>query len=781
MNINNVDYINCTGCAACSSICHSDAIIMQENMEGFKYPKVIEEKCTDCNICVKICPALNISDHINKNQLCYAVKGQDDIRYKSSSGGFFTYIAEYVIEMGGGCVAGAAFDENLYLSHIIVDNKQDLEKLKKSKYIQSDINNTFREIKKLLKNDRYVLFSGTPCQVAGLKSYLKKDYDNLITLDLVCHGVPPQKLFHKYLNDEFPNEKITGYDFRDKSKGWEISVESIKTENNEIKRDFYENAYGKAFIENLSLRKCCGKCDYANLERQGDITIGDFWGINAYNKNINDNKGVSLILVNSIKGKNFFNSIKGKLPEYMQIPIDYAVRENTVLKKPVHLHINRSKFFKELENKSLDDAYNTAVSSKEGNIGIINFSYSNWNFGAVLTGYALQHYLRQEYKDKNIFNIQFDLENSLQQGKNIHFEKFRNQYFNQTEIIPQVDIKKFIKYISTCETILYGSDQIFRFEYINKYLYIYLGILSKTAAKLISIAAGFGDSAKQNIPKKYICLYQNALKRFSAISVREEIGLEICKQLGISNANLLIDPVFLLEEKDYMNVHNSTAEKVEVFVYKLFSDEREFTNNELSDLVNKIGYKKIKTIIADERNCSIEEWLTYIAESDFIITSSFHGAAFAIIFEKEFIFINKYEDRIGRINSLAKQLNINSRVYSEISDIDIEYIRNNKIDYNKVKEKLANLKKHAKEFIRESIAYKITDNEITDKKIYLNKILKIYKKMYINVYIKYKIYSIKLKLYKFFGKYERIYNKYILIKERKNEIKFILKQLKKNL
>lgn len=108
MNINNVDYINCTGCAACSSICHSDAIIMQENMEGFKYPKVIEEKCTDCNICVKICPALNISDHINKNQICYAVKGQDDIRYKSSSGGFFTYIAEYVIEMGGGlCCRGS--------------------------------------------------------------------------------------------------------------------------------------------------------------------------------------------------------------------------------------------------------------------------------------------------------------------------------------------------------------------------------------------------------------------------------------------------------------------------------------------------------------------------------------------------------------------------------------------------------------------------------------------------------------------------------------------------
>ena len=781
MNINNVDYINCTGCAACSSICHSDAIIMQENMEGFKYPKVIEEKCTDCNICVKICPALNISDHINKNQICYAVKGQDDIRYKSSSGGFFTYIAEYVIEMGGGCVAGAAFDENLYLSHIIVDNKHDLEKLKKSKYIQSDINNTFREIKKLLKNDRYVLFSGTPCQVAGLKSYLKKDYDNLITLDLVCHGVPPQKLFHKYLEENFPNEKIISYDFRDKSKGWEISVESIKTENNEIKRDFYENAYGKAFIENLSLRKCCGKCDYANLERQGDITIGDFWGINEYKKSISDNKGISLILLNTTKGKEIFDNIKTELKEYEQIPIDYAVRGNPVLQRPVSMHINRDKFFQTLEEKSVEEAYNICIHNTAGNIGIINFSYSNWNFGAVLTGYALQHYLKKEYKDANILNIQYTDDTSYKKERNQLFDDFRQKYISETELLFNDNRAKFTQYINCCETIIYGSDQVFRYEFVKSSSMIFLGIIVQNITKLISIAAGFGDDESILLNKKILPVYKSALKRFSALSVREDFGLEICKQLGISNANLLIDPVFLLEEKDYMNVHNSTAEKVEVFVYKLFSDEREFTNNELSDLVNKIGYKKIKTIIADERNCSIEEWLTYIAESDFIITSSFHGAAFAIIFEKEFIFINKYEDRVGRINSLAKQLNINSRVYSEISDIDIKYIRDNKIDYNKVKEKLANLKKHAKEFIRESIAYKLTDNEITDKKIYLNKILKIYKKMYINAYIKYKIYSIKLKLYKFFGKYERIYNKYILIKERKNEIKFILKQLKKNL
>ena len=575
MNVNEAGYINCTGCAACFSICGSNAITMQENKEGFKYPKVAGDKCTDCNMCVKVCPALHIN-YAEKNEIqeCYAVKGSDEIRYKSSSGGFFTYAAEYILEQGG-YAAGAAFDENLYLSHIIADNKKDLEKLKKSKYIQSDINNIFKDIKKLLKNDKYVLFSGTPCQVAGLKAYLKKDYNNLITLDLVCHGVPPQKLFHKYLEENFPNEKVISYDFRDKSKGWETLVEYIKTENNNFKKDLDKTVYGKAFLQNISLRECCGKCDYTNLNRSGDITIGDFWGINSYNKNINDNKGISLILVNSIKGKKFFNSIKGKLAEYIQVPIEYGVRENTVLKKPVHLHINRSKFFKELENKSLNDAYNTALSSKEGNIGIINFSYSNWNFGAVLTGYALQHYLKKEYKDANIVNIRYTDDASYKKESNKLFDDFRQKYFCETELLFNDNRAKIAEYINCCETVIYGSDQVFRYEFVKSSSMIFLGIMAQNTTKLISIAAGFGDDESILLNKKLLPVYKSALKRFSALSVREDFGLTICKKLGIENVKHILDPVCLLDKSEYEKFIDKNIEKKEIFVYILFEENKE--------------------------------------------------------------------------------------------------------------------------------------------------------------------------------------------------------------
>lgn len=780
MNINNVDYINCTGCAACSSICHSDAIIMQENMEGFKYPKVIEEKCTDCNICVKICPALNISDHINKNQICYAVKGQDDIRYKSSSGGFFTYIAEYVIEMGGGCVAGAAFDENLYLSHIIVDNKHDLEKLKKSKYIQSDINNTFREIKKLLKNDRYVLFSGTPCQVAGLKSYLKKDYDNLITLDLVCHGVPPQKLFHKYLEENFPNEKIISYDFRDKSKGWETLVEYIKTENNKFKEDLNKTVYGKAFLQNISLRECCGKCDYTNLNRSGDITIGDFWGINEYKKSISDNKGISLILLNTTKGKEIFDNIKTELKEYEQIPIDYAVRGNPVLQRPVSMHINRDKFFQTLEEKSVEEAYNICIHNTAGNIGIINFSHSNWNFGAVLTGYALQHYLRQEYKDANILNIQYTDDTSYKKERNQLFDDFRQKYISETELLFNDNRAKFTQYINCCETIIYGSDQVFRYEFVKSSSMIFLGVMAAKTTKLLAVAAGFGDDESILINKKILPVYSDALKRFSALSVREDFGLTICKNLGIENVKHILDPVCLLEISEYEKFIDKNIEKKEIFVYILYEQNKELYNKFVEDNKETLGYKTSCSIVASEKNNKIEEWITYINNSDIVITSSFHGALFSIIFGKEFIFINKDKTSAGRINSLCKMLDIEKRVYSDFNDVDIEFIKNNKLNYEKINKKLNMLKEITKQYISEAMEHKLTKEEIKEKED-TSILIKYYKKEYIRAYKKYKIYSIKLKLYKFFGKYERIYNKYILIKERKNEIKFILKQLKKNL
>lgn len=309
MHVND-KYINCTGCSACAMACPHDAITMDRNEDGFIYPYV-NDKCTDCSLCLKICPALSVDKYTNDISKCYAVMASDEIRKVSSSGGIFSVFAEYVISSGG-YVCGAAFDSNMQLQHYMVDNLNDLASLRGSKYLESNLKDIFVKVKEKLILDNgshYVLFTGTPCQVAGLKAYLRKDYDNLILVDLVCEGVPSQKVFDKYLKEKFPGEKVKEFSFRDKSKGWTITFNAL-TDKNRYIYSVDDDPYFQAFTYYpLSLRKECNFCDY-NKKRPGDISIGDFWRIKEFYPDLDDKKGTSMLLVNTEWGGGLFRKIR---------------------------------------------------------------------------------------------------------------------------------------------------------------------------------------------------------------------------------------------------------------------------------------------------------------------------------------------------------------------------------------------------------------------------------------------------------------------------------------
>ncbi len=216
----------CFGCRACYNICPVKAITMQEDGEGFFYPVIDSSKCTSCGLCKNSCPSLEKSETYNnngKNPDCYAVMADDETRFVSSSGGAFTLIANYILEKGG-YVCGAAFvGQNV--RHIIIDKKEDMYKLRGSKYVQSDTNTVYSQIKDLLKLDKFVLFTGTPCQVAGLYNFLGKNYDKLYTVDLICHGVPPQKVFDVYLKETLQKDDVfANCTFRDKKAGWTVHI-----------------------------------------------------------------------------------------------------------------------------------------------------------------------------------------------------------------------------------------------------------------------------------------------------------------------------------------------------------------------------------------------------------------------------------------------------------------------------------------------------------------------------------------------------------------------------
>jgi coenzyme F420-reducing hydrogenase beta subunit len=308
----------CSGCTACMNICPFDAISMQPDREGFLYPVTDEKLCTDCALCQQICPFQNdfsIGDNYEQPKV-YAAKHRDDnVRMNSSSGGMFTAISDYILS-NNGIIYGAAFDEQFRVCHQKAENTKERDKFRGSKYVQSDLNRVFTDIKDELKKGRMVLFTGTPCQNAGLSAYLRKSYENLYLCDIVCHGVPSPLLWKKYVHfiEKRHKSKLIKYSFRYKKKGWRGYNVYAKFENGKSSLNTTEVlVYANLFASDLALRSSCYHCRFTNLHRPSDITIGDFWGIEKSIPEFEDNLGVSLVLINSPKGLDLFQKISSSL------------------------------------------------------------------------------------------------------------------------------------------------------------------------------------------------------------------------------------------------------------------------------------------------------------------------------------------------------------------------------------------------------------------------------------------------------------------------------------
>lgn len=356
--INIQDKTKCSGCTACASICPKNAIKMVEDSEGFKYPVVDKEKCINCGLCDKVCPYNNeyTKKEIYNKSIAYGGwHKNDEIRKRSTSGGVFTGIAQYIIE-NNGVVCGVIYDDNLNVVHSIVDNMEALKKINGSKYVQSDMKENFTKIKEHLNNGTLVLFSGTPCQVSGLNSYLGKEYENLYTCDIVCHGVPSPKVYDKYKVELEKKEsnKLKNINFRDKVTGWQgysFSAEFQNDKKFQIKA--HENIYMKAFLSDIDLRQSCPTCKFAKLPRYADYTLGDFWGVdNCYPELNKDNKGTSLVIVHTEKGKKLLLNNENIYVKECAIEKSIKGNPSTLSHKPANK--NREKFFEQLDKVELD-------------------------------------------------------------------------------------------------------------------------------------------------------------------------------------------------------------------------------------------------------------------------------------------------------------------------------------------------------------------------------------------------------------------------------------------
>ena len=352
------DKTKCCGCHACYNICPKGAIKMQQDKKGFEYPVVDKEKCINCGLCNKVCPIIN-NKQINNEPKAYACYNKDlNMRMQSSSGGIFTLLAEEILNRGG-VVFGASFNKNFEVEHIMVESVGKLEKLRGSKYTQSKIGETYKKAKEILEEGRYVLFTGTPCQIEGLKSYLRKEYDNLYTQDIICHGVPSPKVWKKYIKhrDNTDNGKTKKISFRNKDNGWKLYNVKFEYNSSSYKQNQNEDKYMQAFLRNTILRDSCYNCSFKKLNRISDITLADFWGIQNIMPKLDDDKGTSLVIINSKKGQELFENIKETII-YKNVDLQEATKYNPSMTKSADKDPNREKFFKNLDKLEFDELVN---------------------------------------------------------------------------------------------------------------------------------------------------------------------------------------------------------------------------------------------------------------------------------------------------------------------------------------------------------------------------------------------------------------------------------------
>lgn len=355
--LNNQD---CCGCSACASVCPIDCIVMTPSVEGFLYPEIDTDRCTECGLCTETCPWLNqpeIYERIFPPQVYAAWHLNDEIRRQSSSGGVFTALADEILARGG-AVVGAAFGENMVVRHVLVEDTDNLARLQGSKYVQSEIApELFLRVRTLLTQGRHLLFTGTPCQVAALRSYLRKDYKTLLCCDLICHGVPSPGWFQKYISDLSKGKRaITSFDFRYKENGWkQFRVRKTWNDGSSKVDTLNRDPFMDSFLKNYSLRESCYSCKFTTTTRMGDITLADYWKVSTkYPEYDRDDKGTSLLLINSKKGQAWITHCQNNL-FLGEGDLDHAIAGNHMLTRPAVKPPERETFFLDMSGLTVHE------------------------------------------------------------------------------------------------------------------------------------------------------------------------------------------------------------------------------------------------------------------------------------------------------------------------------------------------------------------------------------------------------------------------------------------
>ncbi len=355
--IDKVSVADCTLCGACINTCPTNAIRLKKQYLDFCYPDIDEDLCINCNKCELSCPILGEkSKPENGFPIAFAAKSKnDEVRIRSSSGGAFYEFADKMLK-DGGYVCGAVFDEEFHVKHIVSNSKNDVYRMMGSKYAQSDMGYCYREIKDVLEKGHKVLFSGCPCQVAGLRTFLGKEYRNMLLVELICHGIPSDQMLQAYIRmqEKKYGAKLKRMEFRNKTKGWHNSAVRMEFENGKIYAEpMTIDAFMQGYFRGVSLKESCFSCQFRNFASGSDLTIGDFWGAEIEMSHIDDNKGLSVVISNSQKGTVF---LEKTMTSCVPVKMDNILKYNQALVRPFSIGEQRTVFYKYATEKGAEKA-----------------------------------------------------------------------------------------------------------------------------------------------------------------------------------------------------------------------------------------------------------------------------------------------------------------------------------------------------------------------------------------------------------------------------------------
>lgn len=702
----------CTGCSACFNICPVNAIEMKFDEKGF-YKPYINDKCIDCGMCDRVCPILSSAKNENKIKKLYAMWAEDDVRLQSSSGGAFTLLAENVIK-NKGVVFGAVWAEDFKVKHACATTLEELEALKKSKYLQSSIGKTYKQVECFLKEGKEVLFVGTGCQIGGLKSYIKTkniDDKNLFTCDLYCYYTPSYGVFKKYLDHNFgPN--LESFNFRLKENNiYNCSSFSYKIKNLPEQKVFGESLWFNGFFGNLYAPNHCVNCHYQNSDRYGDLSLADFWGIENHDKSWNDGKGTSMIMVNSKKGQALLKQIKSKCKRLKEVPLDWIrVGQGNVK----FVHKNQQLFFDMLDNGvHFKKATNMALTDKSFDIGMACVQVYQ-NYGSAFTNYALYKTLKDYGKEVLIINQPMTSEIKPNTPQNFIKSPFhihdKAKYFANKEEMKSLN--------KICKKFLVGSDQLFNYEIYKRIDgFVKLDWVDDNHDKVsYSTSFGINQILGSKDEQKH---FGECLNRFKKVSVRESAGVPLVKENFGIDAECVMDPVFICKKEHYEELFKDVKDGIEadkVFCYILDPEkEKEQLIETVCASLGKEHYvvadmwrtqENLDTLWTLKTNLKVknELWMANIAKSSFVVTDSFHGLCFAVIFNKPFIVLHNKNRGNARFESLLKLIGYEERLIPASTPKEkIIELANKPINFARVNEILNNEKQASIKWFEENI------------------------------------------------------------------------------